>query len=213
MLNFDSKIGIYGAGGFGQETACYLMDCLQGSDYEIKDVAVFIVDDIYFKEPEILNIPVIKASEFLYQNYEILVAIADPIQRRRIVESLPKDARFYTLIHPKAFVSKYAEIEKGSIIAPGAVVSCNTKIGLHAHINYNSTIGHDCTIGNFFTASPGANVGGNCIIKENVFLGANSALREKLAISSDVTIGMGAVVVKNISEKGVYAGNPSNKIK
>lgn len=213
MINFDSKIGIYGAGGFGQETASYLMDCLHNSDYEIEDIAVFIVDDVYYKGQKILNIPVIRASEFSYQNYEILVAIADPLHRRRIVDSFPEDARFFTIIHPKAVVSKFAEIGKGSIIAPGAVISCNTKIGCHAHVNYNSTVGHDCTIGDFVTISPGANIGGNCNISDNVFLGANSSIREKLEIAQDIIVGMGAVVIKSLTEKGTYVGNPSKRIK
>lgn len=192
---------------------CYLMDCLSDTNYRIEDIAVFVVDDNYYNEKTILNIPVIPYSKFSYQNYEVIVAVGESNDRKNIVERLPVNTKYLTVIHPKAIVSKLIQIGDGSIIAPGAVVSCNTRIGKHAHINYNSTIGHDCVIGEYYTASPGANIGGSCIIGQCVYSGANSSIREKLHVCSNVKIGMGAVVVKNITEEGIYTGCPSIKLK
>ncbi len=212
MIKFDNKIAIFGSGGFGKETMCYLMDYISGSNYKIEDLAVFVVDDNYYSQKTILNIPVVPYSEFSYQNYEVIVAVGESSDRKNIIERLPADTRFLTLIHPRAFVSKLTEIAEGSIVAPGAVVSCDIKIGKHAHINYNATIGHDCNIGDFFTASPGCNIGGNCIIGSNVYVGANSSIREKLTVTANVKLGMGAVVVKHITEPGVYIGSPAMRM-
>ena len=47
---------------------------------------------------------------------------------------------------------------------------------------------------------------------DNVYFGTNAATREKIRICSDVTIGMGGVVVKSIDVEGVYVGNPLRKL-
>ncbi|NVO08371.1 MAG: acetyltransferase [Bacteroidales bacterium] len=212
MLKFENKIGVFGAGGLGKEAMCYIMDCLSGSKYKIEEIAVFIVDDKYFTEKTNFGIPVVPLSQFSFANYEILVAIGESSERKKIINSLPMDTKFLSLIHPKSIVSKYAELAEGVIIAPGAVISCDTKIGKHAVINYNATIGHDCVIGDFFTASPGANISGRCVIDECVYFGANATIRERIKIFKNVTIGMGAVVVKDIIEEGTYIGNPAKKL-
>jgi len=212
MIKFDNKIGIFGAGGFGKETMCYIMDCLSDSKHKIEDIAVFVVDDKYYSEKTIFGVPVIPFSDFSNKNHELLIAVGDSIERMKIVNRFPTDTRFTTLIHPRAVVSKFTEIGEGSIIAPGAIVSCDTQMGKHAHINYNATIGHDCTIGDFFTASPGVNISGKCRLEECVFFGANATIKEKLSVNSNATIGMGAVVVKDITEAGVYIGNPARKL-
>ena len=69
-------------------------------------------------------------------------------------------------------------------------------------------IGHDCSIGDYFSAMPGAVVSGNVIIGEKVYMGTNSSIKEKLHISSNVTIGSNGAVVKNITTDGVYVGVP-----
>lgn len=212
MIKFEGKIAVFGAGGFGKETMCYIMDCLSDTKYKMEEIAIFVVDDRYYTESSIFGIPVIPFSDFSNRNHEVLIAVGDSVERRKIANRLPADTRFITLIHPKAIVSKFTEIGDGSIIAPGAVVSCNTKIGKHAHINYNATIGHDCTIGDFFTASPGVNISGNCNLDECVFFGANATIKEKLSVNHNATIGMGAVVVKDITEAGIYIGSPAKRL-
>jgi acetyltransferase-like isoleucine patch superfamily enzyme len=50
------------------------------------------------------------------------------------------------------------------------------------------------------------------IIGNNVSVGSNATLLP-VTICDDVVIGAGAVVTKDITEKGVYAGNPARKVK
>jgi UDP-3-O-[3-hydroxymyristoyl] glucosamine N-acyltransferase len=68
-------------------------------------------------------------------------------------------------------------------------------------------------IGDYVTFSPGVNVSGNVNIGDNCYIGTNAVIREKINICSDVVIGAGGVVVKDITEPGVYVGNPVKKIK
>ncbi len=212
MRKFENRIAVFGAGGFGKESMCYLMDCLVDSVHKIEDIAVFVVDDNYYTEKTIYNVPVIPYSEFSYQNYEVLVAVGDPNDRKKIVENLPLDTKYLTLIHPSAVISKFVEIGEGSIITPGAIITCDIKIGKHAHINLHTTIGHDCVIGDYFTSAPGVKISGKCHIDDCVYFGTNSAIREKINVCKNVTIGMGAIVVKDINEEGIYIGSPAKKL-
>lgn len=47
------------------------------------------------------------------------------------------------------------------------------------------------------------------VLGNNVFLGANAVILPGVKIVDNVIIGAGAVVTKDISESGVYAGNPA----
>lgn len=208
----EKRYCIYGTGGFGREVLACLTDIYATTDYKVEEIAVFMVADKYYTEPKLMGLPVIKESDFSPELYEVVVAIGDPQTRRRVVEGLPKETKYTSIIHPSAVISKWVEVGEGSIITAGTILTCNIKIGRHAHLNLHTTIGHDCVIGNYFTTAPAANISGNCIFEECVYFGTNSSARQGIRISSNVTIGMGGVVVKNIEEEGVYIGNPLRKL-
>jgi acetyltransferase-like isoleucine patch superfamily enzyme len=67
-------------------------------------------------------------------------------------------------------------------------------------------------MGDFFTTAPAANISGNFHFGDCVYFGTNSAIRPGVKICDNVTIGMGGVVVKDITEEGVYIGNPLKKL-
>ena len=142
----------------------------------------------------------------------MIVAVGDPLERKNIVENLPSNTKYFTLIHPNSVVSRYVEIGEGSIITPGTVVTCDIKIGKHAHLNLHTTIGHDCIIGDYFTTAPGVKISGKCHIDDCVYFGTNSSIRDKINVCKNVTIGMGAVVIKDITEEGIYIGSPAKKL-
>jgi serine acetyltransferase len=56
---------------------------------------------------------------------------------------------------------------------------------------------------------PGAIVSGNVRLGECVYMGTNSSIKEKIQVSSDVTIGSNSTVVKNIITGGIYVGVPA----
>lgn len=196
------KKSIIGAGGFGREVYWSL------SDKERKD-CVFFVDDKFYDEKDEKIKPI---SSFDPEIYEIVVAVGDPQSREKIINSLPKNTKFFTHIHHSVqILGNDVEIGEGSIICAGSILTTNIKIKKHCHLNLNSTIGHDCEIGDYFTTAPGAKVSGNCVIGDRVYLGTNSSIKQKIKICDDVTIGMNAAVVKDITENGIYVGVPAKK--
>jgi sugar O-acyltransferase (sialic acid O-acetyltransferase NeuD family) len=198
------KKGIIGAGGFGKEVywSLSLIDRIN---------TVFFVDNEYHDGTDPLVLPI---SEFNPNEYEIVIAIADSKARERIVNSLPKNTKYFTHIHPTAQLhGPDILIGEGSIICAGSIITTNVKIGKHAHINLITTIGHDCIIGDFFTTAPGVKISGNSNIGNKVYFGTNSCCKEKIQICDNVTIGLNCGVVKNINTPGVYIGTPNEKIK
>jgi sugar O-acyltransferase (sialic acid O-acetyltransferase NeuD family) len=206
------KLCIVGAGGFARETLLIAKALYDLEDVYYRQKIVFLVKDEDWSEELIMNVPQIKESDFDPEKYDAVVAIGDPVLRKKIVEKLPVHTKFTNLIHPKADVSEFVTLGKGIIIASGVIITCNVSIGKHAQLNLNSTIGHDCIIDDYFTASPSVSISGSCIIKEQVYLGTGSLLREGIFITNNSIIGMGAVVVKKIKEKGTYIGNPARKL-
>lgn len=212
MIKQKKKICIFGTGGFARETLCNIIDIFDNKNLNIKDIVCFMVDDEYFINNKVMGIDVIPKSKFDPSFYNVVVAVGDSVQRRKIVDSLPQETTYATLIHPTVVISNWVKVGEGTIITAGVLLTCNIEIGKHAHLNLNTTVGHDCKIGDFFTASPAVNISGNCIIGDNVFIGTNACLKNAITICTNTTIGMGAVVFKSIVESGVFIGNPAIKL-
>jgi len=213
-MNLEKKICIVGAGGFGRETLLCIIDSLDAKSADIKEIVCFMVEDknISSTPTEIMGVDVIPQSQFDPKLYNTVVAVGNPLIRKRLVKSLPPETTFITIIHPNAIISEWVKIGNGSIITAGVILTCNIEIGVHSQLNLHTTIGHDCSIGDYFTTAPGTNISGNCTFGECVYFGTNSSVRQGISICDEVTIGMGAVVVKNISETAVYIGNPLKKL-
>ena len=203
-LNKKMKKGIVGVGGFGREVYWSL-------NQTERDNTVFFVDDEYWKQEDEKVLPL---SEFNSEEYEIVIAIGDPNLRKKMVEKLPKDTKYFKHINSSVIIlDPNTQIGEGSIICAGTILTTNIKIGKHSHLNLHTTIGHDVTIGDFFTTAPGVKISGNCNIGNEVYVGTNSSIKEKIKITDSVTIGLNSGVVKNILEPGVYIGTPCKKIK
>jgi sugar O-acyltransferase (sialic acid O-acetyltransferase NeuD family) len=197
------KKGIVGVGGFGREVYWSLNPIERAN-------TVFFVDDEYWDGSDEKILPL---SRFETDKFELVVAIADSLHRERIVNSLPKNTKYFTHIHPTAQIQgEDVTIGEGSIVCAGSIITTNVKIGKHAQINLITTIGHDCVIGDYFTTAPGVQISGNGTIGNNVYFGTRSCIKQKLSVCDNVIIGMNAGVVKNITEPGTYVGTPAKKV-
>ena len=208
------NICIVGIGGFAREALCCLIDSMafENPNFVFEDNVCFMIKDEDIVDQKIMGINVIPQSSFDHNLYDVFVAIGEPNVRQKVVQSLPKETTYLSIIHPSAVISKWVEIGEGSIVTAGTVITCNVKIGKHAHLNLNTTIGHDCVIDDFFTTAPGTNISGICKFGKCVYFGTNTAVKQGINICDYVTIGMGGVVVKHINEQGVYIGSPVKKM-
>jgi len=190
---------LIGAGGFAREVKAQMKQ---------PDIVLFVSDEYWFENDD----NILPLSQFDEKKYIVNVVIGDPKLRKKLIDSLPSDTKYFTFIHPTAqILDNNIIIGEGSIICANCILTTNIKLGKHTHLNLSTTIGHDCVIGDFFTTSPGAKVSGNCTIGSEVHLGTNCSVKEKLNICDSVTIGLNAGVVKDIKKSGVYVGVPAKR--
>lgn len=132
--------------------------------------------------------------------------------RRRIIE-LFGNRRFATIVASDAIVAPDTVIGDGSTVFHRAVINCGAFIGRHTVVNTGAIVEHDVTLGENTFVGPGAVICGACEIGNDVFIGAGATLRNGVRIADGVTVGVGAVVVNDITEKGIYIGNPAKRMK
>ena len=115
------------------------------------------------------------------------------------------------------FIGPFTEIQKDVEIGD------RTKIQSHTFICELVNIGSDCFIGHGVVFindlfSKGKPAGGDkslwkrTNIGNHVSIGSNATILP-VDICNNVVIAAGAVVTKNITESGVYAGNPAKKLR
>ncbi len=98
------------------------------------------------------------------------------------------------VISPRAYVSKSASIEEGTVIMHDALVNVNAKIGKNCIINTKSLIEHDVVVEDNCHISTGAIVNGAVIVGTGSFVGSNAITKENIKIPENSFIKAGSVV-------------------
>lgn len=112
------------------------------------------VDDAYLTDQ---TLPL---SSFDPDRYEVLIAIGDSAGRRRLVDRLPRETRYFTFIHPTALLLEEVVIGEGSFIGAQCILTTNIRLGRHALLNRGNQVGHDSVAGDFLSLMPGSIVSG-----------------------------------------------------
>ena len=216
-------IGLYGAGGFGNEVMSLLPSILPklfpGTNYdEIK--LCFIDDDLSLST--VIDKEVISLTKFLELNQHELyysITIADPTTRKVIASKLKNtSAKALKLIFNNSLILSHSQIEPGVIIMPGVTISTSVSIGMFTHVNFNSYIAHDCKIDDFVTISPHVVCCGNTEIKECAFIGAGAIIKQGTAnqpryVGVNSKLGIGSNLLKDLPNNQTYAGNPASELR
>lgn len=116
------------------------------------------------------------------------------------------------IVAKNAYQSPYSEIGEGTIVMHKAFVNADARIGMNCIINTGAVIEHGSVIGNHTHISTGAYVNGDCRIGARVFIGSSAVISNGITVGNDIVIGAGAVVIRSLTQPGVYAGNPARKI-
>lgn len=131
-------------------------------------------------------------------------------ERIGMFESLGiKEESLATFIHPLAYIAPMVEIGPGCAVLPNVSISAGTKIGKNSLIMVGATVGHSNVIGDYCHIAAQACVGSYLYVGTGVHFGLNCTIRECLTIGDYATIGMGAVLTKNVGEREIWAGNPA----
>lgn len=147
-----------------------------------------------------------------------------------LYKSQIKDVQFGENVKVVEPVNLYGcSIGANTFIGPFCEIQKNVNIGSYCKIQSHSficefvTIGSNCFIGHgvmFINDlfQDGGPAGGDqtkwksTTIGKDVSIGSNATILP-VSICDGVVIGAGSVVTKDITEKGIYAGNPAKKIR
>lgn len=146
-----------------------------------------------------------------YPDKKFIIAIGNNAIRRKLAEEYNLD--YYTAIHPSAIIAKDAKIGEGTAVMAGTVINPATVIGKHCIINSGSVVEHDNRLADFVHLSPNATLCGTVTVGENTHVGAGVTVKNNTSVASDCVIGVGAAVVKDITEAGTYLGVPAKRVK
>lgn len=104
-------------------------------------------------------------------------------------------------------IEDYVEIGNNTCIDRGVLGS--TLIKKNAKIDNLVHIAHGVVIGENSLVIANAMIGGSTIIGDNVWIAPSASLINKINIGDNSLVGMGAVVVKSVTENTTVLGNPA----
>ncbi|MGM0867033.1 MAG: acetyltransferase [Bacillota bacterium] len=203
-----NKLLIIGASGHGKVVADIALKMNKWQS------VVFLDDDESLRTS--MGIEVIGKSNVAFEllnDYDICVAIGNNAIREKFHTALEsKGASLPALIHPTAVIGEQVNVESGTVVMAGVVINCCTRIGKGCIVNTCSSIDHDNKIEDFVHISPGANLAGSVNVRKGSWLGIGSVISNNVSITSECIVGAGSVVVKDITEPGVYVGAPVRRV-
>lgn len=98
----------------------------------------------------------------LLPNYVLMfdsffVAIGNTEFRKKLIDKLESlHVEIATIIHPTAYISPSAIVEKGTVVEPKAVINANSHIGKGCIISVGAIIDHNVSVGEFSHINAGA---------------------------------------------------------
>ena len=130
--------------------------------------------------------------------------IKSPAIRVKLFQLLKElDFSLPTIISPKAYVSKHAQIGEGSIIMHGAIVNANAKIGKNCIINNTTLIEHDAVIGDHCHIATGVIINGEVSVGDKAFVGSGVVTMQSISIGENSIIGVGVILKNDIKPNQV----------
>ena len=149
-------------------------------------------------------------------NPNIYIVIDQGKERKLLTDKIFKK-NVKNLIMDKSYIDKFVmkdlSKKKGILVQKLCFISSRVKINSGVKINVGSHIHHDALIGEYVTIAPKALILGSVKIGKFSYIGANSIIKQGITIGNNAVIGAGAVVIKNVKDNDVVAGNPAKSIK
>jgi len=221
MEQLMSKIlfGIIGVGGFGREVMPMARTYISQrySHLSAKDVEVVFVET----EPTsefVNNVRVLSEFDFINaptKDKFFNIAIGSSVARDNVAQRLASvGCQPFSAIASSAIIYDENEIGIGATICDNVMITSNAVIGRYFQANIYSYVAHDCVIGDYVTFAPRVSCNGNVVVEDYAYIGTGAVLKQgsqskPLVIGKGATVGMGAVVTKDVPPNTVVIGNPA----
>ncbi|HVC02259.1 MAG TPA: acetyltransferase [Steroidobacteraceae bacterium] len=164
----------------------------------------------------VLGVPVvgklINLAEFAPAYRHAVVALGEAKRRLAMTQRCRETGLgLVSLIHPTAYVSRFASVGTGCAVLAQSAISAGARIGVACIVNTGATVDHDCAIGDGAHVCPGAHLGGNVRVGDRSWIGIAASVRQGITIGSDVTVGAGAVVIGDVTDGATVIGVPAKE--
>ena len=184
------KIILLGGGG-------HCRSCIDVIEQEGVFNVAGIVEKFTGESNEVLGYPIVGTDDDLKklrEKYDYAFITVGHIKsnaiRKKLFNKLEElNFKIPIIISPNAYVSKHAQVEKGSIIMHHALINAGAKVEKNCIINSKALIEHDSIIKQHTHISTGAIVNGGVVVKENTFYGSNSTSKENINIDGFIKAG------------------------
>lgn len=203
------KIAIVGASGHGKVVA-ELAELCGYSVVFFDDRHPTIKSNEHWKVAGSINDLLLKKNQYK----DAVIAVGNNKVRTNIFNLLSNERfEFPVLCHPKAIVSKYANINSGTVIFAGAVINAFAIIGHNCILNTGVVVEHDCILGDGIHLSPNVALAGGTRIESLSWLGIGSVTKQLVEIGANSVIGANSTVIKNIPADVTAFGSPAGIVK
>jgi sugar O-acyltransferase (sialic acid O-acetyltransferase NeuD family) len=136
-----------------------------------------------------------------------MMARADAIRELNV----PLD-RWANVIDPQAVVAPDVSLGTGVFASAGSSIMCGSRIGHHVAVRPGGHIGHDALVEDFAFVGANAVVCGYAKVMEGAHIAPGALIREGTTVGRYSVVGLGAVVVDDVPDGTIVAGNPARII-
>lgn len=203
------RLLIAGAGGHGRVVAdaalrsglfsfvAFLDDGLTGSTAE--------------KWPIVGRVDALRGLSNSYDAFAAGVGRAE-LRMSLLERALECGLRCVPIIDARAHVSEHSVIGDGTVVCAGACVNVGARLGTGCIVNTAATVDHDCILGDGVHIAPGAHLAGGVRVGARSWFGIGAVARQGITIGTDVLVGAGAVVIRDIDDGKTVMGNPAREV-
>jgi sugar O-acyltransferase (sialic acid O-acetyltransferase NeuD family) len=204
------RLAIIGSGDLGHLIAYHAKN-----DSKMEVVGFF--DDFQKEKSTVHGIPILGKIQNITESFEnnLFDCLINGVGykhmsfRKEIFNQFFNIIPFANIIHSSAIIDPSVKMGSGVFVLPGCVLDQNTELGNNTLLNTSVTIAHDSKIGDHCFLSPRVAIAGKVRINESCIVGINSTIIDHVTVVSNTQIAGGAVIIKDISQPGLYAGVPA----
>ena len=204
---------IFGNGSMAHAAGQYIFQ------HNLRQIAAYTVDAKFIDSTSFQGKPLVPfdAIETLYapESYDLIIPLGywnmNHLRENRLNEAKLKGYQIASYISPHCVIANDVQINENSLIYELAIIRGSTTLGANLIINAGANIGHHCVIGAHSFIASGVITGGNVTIGDYCVIGLGAILRDGISIASGSFIGAGSVVTSDITDSGLYYGNPAKR--
>lgn len=205
---------IIGAGTYGEVYLSYLQS-------EGINVIGFIDDNPQLKGTKVKNIPVIGTRSDIPQliNEYTIEAAYCPIGNNELRVSILRSMKNLGLqtpsyIHNSCIISPDVQIGDSVYILPHTVIMPFVQIDDFVMISVGAKIIHHTRLSQGAFVSNGVNLGASINVEDFAYIGMGATIMTGVkTLAKSCLIGAGAVVIRDVPEKAIVAGNPAKVLR